>query len=110
MNFLDFIRQSGNMLPTTIISISLLSLTVLIAFLLKRKYKMLSKSSLNLGLVIYFLSCVICFAIATSLLLFNDGVYINYGLGGSLVRILSSFSISTAVGFVITNVFYSKRY
>jgi hypothetical protein len=79
------------------------------AFYLVNKYKtVVSSSKLSIGLFMYLVISALISNISLSLLLFPHGEYINYGIGGGLLRLLFSIIIGLLIGFSVIRLVYFK--
>jgi uncharacterized membrane protein len=95
------------------IGIMLLVLFIIIfivsSFYMVKKYnRSISTMKLSLGIVIYLLISATLSDVFLNTLLFSQGEYINYGLGGGLIRLLFSIIIGLLIGFSVTRLVYFK--
>jgi hypothetical protein len=79
------------------------------AFYMLKKYNgVASPMKLSIGIALYLVISTVLSDVLLSSLLFSQGEYINYGLGGGLFRLLVSILVGLLVGFLITKLVYFK--
>ncbi|HET7626817.1 MAG TPA: hypothetical protein VFK44_00330 [Bacillales bacterium] len=82
---------------------------VITSFFLIKKYKpAASPLKLALGISLYFVISAVATDFSLNLFLFPQGDYVNYGLGGGLLRLFSSIFLGFLIGFWITRLSYFK--
>ncbi|OXS77455.1 hypothetical protein B1B05_11505 [Domibacillus enclensis] len=108
VSILSLLNQSNNITAAIIIGLFFVTIVLFTTFLLARKYKS-SSPSIGAGFLVFLLSSILVLEITTRFLFFKENTYYNYGLGGSYLRLISSFGLSFFAGFFLTNFFYARK-
>jgi hypothetical protein len=95
------------------IGITLLVLFIIIfigtsLFLVKKYNSVLPTLKIAIGILIYLVISVVSSDVLVRIIVFPQGEYYNYGLGGGLFRLLFSILIGLLIGFLVTRLIYFK--
>jgi hypothetical protein len=69
---------------------------------------MLAPKKIGVGILIFFLISIVVTDVSVKILLFPQGDFINFGLGGGLLRLLLSILTGLAIGYLLTSLVYFK--
>jgi hypothetical protein len=72
--------------------------------LMKKYISSLSPLKITFGILIYLVISVVAADVFVKILLFPQGEYFNYGLGGGFFRLLFSIAIGLTTGYLVTKI------